>query len=90
MQNLLEVLKNSSTGDTLQRRQRMAQTIRDAIASDPHAFDDLLATILYTYQKGTIPHFWDLLAVISGNQRGFGNDWLYTALELRKQTGGAQ
>lgn len=85
MQKLSEVLKDSFSSETLQRRQRMAETVKDAIANDPQAFDDLLAAILFTYQKGTIRRFWDLLAVISGNQRGFGNDWLFTALELRKE-----
>lgn len=78
-------IQNSNIQNTLLRRQQMADCIRQAIGSDPESFDQLITVIMQIYQSGKQPRLWDLLAVLSGNQRGFGNDYFFTALELRKQ-----
>lgn len=78
-------ISNINISQTLERRRQMAATIEQAIKSDPESFDKLISCVMQIYQSGNQPRLWDLLAVLSGNQRGFGNDWLFTALELRKQ-----
>ena len=84
MKNISELLPNDST---IQRRRRISSTIENAVNEDPLAVAELLQVIGKIYKKGTVSHFWDLVAALSGADRGYGNDWFYTAIEIleRKQ-----
>ena len=70
---------------SLNRRRSMTSTITQAIQQSPQEMHTLLETISQLYQTGKIPRFWDVLANLSGADRGFGNDWFFTALELERQ-----
>lgn len=70
---------------TLQRRQRMTETLTRALKESPQEMQILLKTIGDLYQTGNIPRFWDVLAHLAGADRGYGNGWFFTALELERQ-----
>lgn len=66
---------------SLERRKRMAFTIELAIKESPQDVKKLLEVVRDVYQGGRISHIWDLIAVLAGAERGFGNDWYFIALE---------
>lgn len=70
---------------SLERRQRMASTLTTAFQESPEDMRELLSVVGKIYQKGTVQRFWDVLAILSGADRGYGNGWFYTALELERQ-----
>lgn len=73
---------------TLQRREKMARVIEQSLKEAPKETSEILNTIAKIYYSGSITYFWDFLAALSGNDRGFGNDWFFTACELMKQKKG--
>lgn len=85
MKKLDNIIKGSITSNTLQRRRKMSSVIEQSIKESPEEFDKLLAAINSAYTSGKFTRVWDLIAVISGNDRGFGNDWFYTAIETRRR-----
>jgi hypothetical protein len=79
-------MNNQSSFDkTLQRRRNIAVTLETAIRESPTEMTELLSTIGKIYESGRIPRFWDVLAGLAGADRGYGNDWFFTALELLRQ-----
>lgn len=75
---------------TLQRRQRLAQIIEQSIKESPAEASDLLTAVAKAYYSGSFTRFWDFLAALSGSDRGYGNDWFFTACELLKQKTGEE
>lgn len=86
MTKLSEILQNQEK--TLYRRKQMASVLTQALKDAPEEMEILLSAISTTYYSGQINRFWDTLAVLAGAERGFGNDWFFTALELQKQLKG--
>lgn len=70
---------------TLQRRQQMSMVLEDASKIAPRDMRALLTAIYEAYSSGNIPRFWDVLAALAGSDRGYGNGFFYTALEIQKQ-----
>lgn len=70
---------------TLQRRRQMTETLNRAFAQSPQEMRKLLQVVGELYQSGDIPRFWDVLAHLAGADRGYGNGWFFTALELERQ-----
>lgn len=76
---------NQSINRSLERRQRMADTLLTAIEQSPQEMQVLLKTIGDVYQTGQVPRLWDVIAILAGSDRGYGADWYFTALELQRQ-----
>lgn len=75
----------SNIDRTIERRRRMASTIEQALKEAPQEMNELLQMVGKIYYSGSITRFWDVLAIIAGAERGFGNDWYFTILNLKKE-----
>ncbi len=71
--------------NTLERRRRMADIIEQSLKEAPEETTELLSVIGKAYYSGKISHFWNFLSSLTGNERGYGNDWFFVALETQKQ-----
>lgn len=80
----------NSFKNTLERRQKLSQVIEQSIHESPAETSALLTAIAKAYYSGSFTRFWDFLAALSGSDRGYGNDWFFTACELLKQKTGKE
>ena len=70
---------------TIQIRRNMSSILEEALRDAPQEMNQLLNVIGTLYQTGKMNRLWDVLAVLGGYQRGNGNSWFFTALEIQKQ-----
>lgn len=81
---------NNSFENTLQRRQKLTQVLEQAIQESPVETSELLSIIAKAYYNGSYTQFWNFLAALAGCDRGYGNDWFFTACELLRQKTGKE
>ena len=70
---------------TLNRRRQMASVLESAFRDAPEEMEELLKAVGSLYTSGKTLRMWDVLAALAGADRGYGNDWYFTALEIQKQ-----
>ena len=88
MQKISEIF--TELDRTLARRQKMAANLERAFKEAPEETSELLEAVSKAYYSGKIPFFWDVLANFTGAERGYGNDWFFTATEIKKEVKGNQ
>ena len=70
---------------SLSRRKNIFNLLDKALTEAPEEMEILLIAISKAYYSGNIFRFWDVLAGLAGAERGYGNDYFFTALEIQKQ-----
>lgn len=83
MESINKVLSNMDK--TLAKRRQMSDLIEQALKEAPQEMNDLIDVIGRTYYSGNIHRFWDVLAIFAGAERGYGNDWFFSIIELKKE-----
>lgn len=63
----------------------MSANVEHALRKSPKEMSELLHTLSKLYYSGKIDRFWDVLANLAGAERGYGNDWFFSALEMQKK-----
>lgn len=82
-QSSRDIWKEINSPEHIEKEEKKAMMINKFFREYPNEAKLLQETIKKIYEDGNCWEIWHVLAIISGNERGFGNHYYYGFLDKR-------